>query len=112
LDHVHAVAGIQKGVLARAVQATRPGGVVVYSTCTFAPEENEAVLDHVLADEDCELVEFDLPLDTDPGVTGWDGETYDESVTRAKRIYPHRNDTGGFFCAKLRVGGDGAEVGA
>ncbi|WP_424015168.1 RsmB/NOP family class I SAM-dependent RNA methyltransferase [Halorubrum xinjiangense] len=104
LDHVHAVAGIQKGVLARAVQATRPGGVVVYSTCTFAPEENEAVLDHVLANEDCELMEFELPLDTDPGVTEWEGETYDESVTRAKRIYPHRNDTGGFFCAKLRVG--------
>jgi NOL1/NOP2/sun family putative RNA methylase len=112
LDHVHAVAGIQKGVLARAVQATRPGGVVVYSTCTFAPEENEAVLDHVLASEDCDLVDFGLPLDTDPGVTEWDGETYDESVTRAKRIYPHRNDTGGFFCAKLRVGGGGDESGS
>jgi len=109
LGHVDAVAGIQKGILARAVQATRPGGVVVYSTCTFAPEENEAVLAHVLANEDCELVEFDLPLDTDPGVTEWEEETYDESVTRAKRIYPHRNDTGGFFCAKLRVGGEGDE---
>ena len=112
LDHVHAVAGIQKGALARAVQATHPGGVVVYSTCTFAPEENEAVLDHVLAAEDCELVEFDLPLEAAPGVTEWDGETYDESVTRAKRVYPHRNDTGGFFCAKLRVGGAETEVGA
>ncbi|RLM76058.1 RsmB/NOP family class I SAM-dependent RNA methyltransferase [Halorubrum sp. Atlit-26R] len=106
LGHVDAVAGIQKGILARAVQATRPGGVVVYSTCTFAPEENEAVLDHVLGEEDCELVDFDLPLETDPGVTEWEGETYDESVTRAQRIYPHRNDTGGFFCAKLRVGGE------
>jgi len=106
LDHVHAVAGIQKGILARAVQATRPGGTVVYSTCTFAPEENEAVLDHVLAAEDCEVVAFDLPLDTVPGVTEWDGETYDESVTRAHRVYPHHNDTGGFFCAKLRVGGE------
>ncbi|WP_200531758.1 RsmB/NOP family class I SAM-dependent RNA methyltransferase [Halorubrum sp. LN27] len=108
LDHVHAVAGIQKGILARAVQATRPGGTVVYSTCTFAPEENEAVLDHVLAAEDCEVVEFELPLDTVPGVTEWEGETYDESVTRAHRVYPHHNDTGGFFCAKLRVGGDEA----
>jgi len=106
LDHVHAVAGIQKGVLARAVQATRPGGTVVYSTCTFAPEENEAVLDHVVANEACELVEFDLPVDTVPGVTAWEDETYDESVTRAHRVYPHHNDTGGFFCAKLRVGGD------
>mgnify|MGYP000238091080 FL=1 len=106
LDHVHAVAGIQKGVLARAVQATRPGGTVVYSTCTFAPEENEAVLDHVISNGDCEVVEFDLPLDAVPGVTEWEGETFDESVTRAHRVYPHHNDTGGFFCAKLRVGGD------
>jgi len=88
------------------VQATRPGGTVVYSTCTFAPEENEAVLDHVLGEEDCEIVDFDLPLDTVPGVTEWDGETYDESVTRAHRVYPHHNDTGGFFCAKLRVGSE------
>ncbi len=104
-EHVEAVAGIQKGILARAVQATRPSGTVVYSTCTFAPEENEAVLDHALANEDCELVAFDLPVETVPGVTEWDGETYDESVRRAHRVYPHHNDTGGFFCAKLRVGG-------
>ncbi|MFB6151175.1 MAG: RsmB/NOP family class I SAM-dependent RNA methyltransferase, partial [Haloarculaceae archaeon] len=42
IDHVRGIAGVQKGVLRRAVQATRPGGTVVYSTCTFAPEENEA----------------------------------------------------------------------
>jgi len=106
LEHVHGVAGIQKGILTRAVQATRPGGVVVYSTCTFAPEENEAVLDHALAAEDCEVVPFELPVETVPGVTAWDGETYDPSVRHAQRIYPHHNDTGGFFCAKLRVGGE------
>ncbi len=106
LGHVEAVAGIQKGILTRAVQVTRPGGIVVYSTCTFAPEENEAVLDHVLAEENCELVSFELPVRTAPGVSEWDGETYDPSVQRARRIYPHHNDTGGFFCAKLRVGGE------
>jgi NOL1/NOP2/sun family putative RNA methylase len=105
LDHVHQVAGVQKGILRRAVQATREGGTVVYSTCTFAPEENEAVLDHVLDAEDCRLVGFDTELETDPGVTEWEGETYDPSVRRAHRIYPHQNDTGGFFCAKLAVGG-------
>ncbi|WP_123537438.1 RsmB/NOP family class I SAM-dependent RNA methyltransferase [Halosimplex salinum] len=103
LDHVDGISGVQKGVLRRAVQTTREGGTVVYSTCTFAPEENEAVLDYALAEEDCELVEFDLPLDHALGITEWDGETYDESVRRAKRIYPHHNDTGGFFCAKLEV---------
>jgi NOL1/NOP2/sun family putative RNA methylase len=105
LDHVHQVAGVQKGILKRAVQATREGGTVVYSTCTFAPEENEAVLDHVLAEEPCRLVDVDTRLRTSPGVTEWEGETFDASVEKAHRVYPHQNDTGGFFCAKLEVTG-------
>ena len=104
LSHVRGISGVQKDILARAVQATDAGGTVVYSTCTFAPEENEAVLDHVLATEDCELRGFDLSLAHRPGVTEWQDETYDPSVELAKRIYPHCNDTGGFFCAKLEVG--------
>ncbi|RYJ13852.1 RsmB/NOP family class I SAM-dependent RNA methyltransferase [Halogeometricum borinquense] len=105
MNHVHSVAGIQKGILRRAVQATRPGGTVVYSTCTFAPEENEAVLDHVLGEEDCKLVPWDAPdnFETAPGVTEWEDEEYDPSVELAHRVYPHHNDTGGFFCAKLEV---------
>jgi NOL1/NOP2/sun family putative RNA methylase len=104
-SYVKGIAGVQKGILTRAVEATEPGGTVVYSTCTFAPEENEAVLDHVLDSDcvNCELLEFDLPLDAAPGVTEWEDATYDPSLTRAKRIYPHLNDTGGFFCAKLEV---------
>ncbi|WP_299269881.1 RsmB/NOP family class I SAM-dependent RNA methyltransferase [Halorientalis sp.] len=105
LEHVKGIAGSQKGILRRAVQTVREGGSVVYSTCTFAPEENEAVLDHVLAEEPCRLAEFELPLDYVPGVTEFEGKTFDESVRKAKRIYPHHNDTGGFFCAKLEVEG-------
>ncbi|MFC6938911.1 RsmB/NOP family class I SAM-dependent RNA methyltransferase [Salinirubellus sp. GCM10025818] len=104
LSHVEGIAGVQKGILKRAVEVTREGGTVVYSTCTFAPEENEAVLDYVLGERDCRLVEFDLPLESSPGVTEWEGESFDRSVERARRIYPHQNDTGGFFCAKLEVG--------
>jgi NOL1/NOP2/sun family putative RNA methylase len=103
MSHVRGISGVQKDILERAVQATKAGGTVVYSTCTFAPEENEAVLDHVLESEDCELVDFDLALDHREGITEWQGDEYDPSVTLAKRIYPHFNDTGGFFCAKLAV---------
>jgi len=105
LDHVTGIAGVQRDILGRAIEVTRPGGTVVYSTCTFAPEENEGVLDYVLDEEPCRLVEFDLPLASSPGVTGWEGEEFDPSVARARRIYPHQNDTGGFFCAKLEVTG-------
>lgn len=103
IEHVEGVAGVQKGILRRAIQVTEPGGQVVYSTCTFAPEENEAVLDHALATEDCRLVEQELPLAHTSGVTEWNGEQYDPTVQRAARIYPHHNDTGGFFCATLEV---------
>jgi 16S rRNA C967 or C1407 C5-methylase (RsmB/RsmF family) len=104
MDHVRSVVGVQKGILRRAVQATREGGTVVYSTCTFAPEENEAVLDHVLAEEDCRIVDVDAPLETSPGVTEWEGETFHPDVEKAHRVYPHQNDTGGFFLARLEVG--------
>ena len=103
MDHVHGVAEVQKGILRRAIQATKPGGRVVYSTCTFAPEENEAVLDHALREEDCRLVEWDAPLETRPGVQAWDDEEFHPSVERAHRVYPHLNDTGGFFLAVLEV---------
>jgi NOL1/NOP2/sun family putative RNA methylase len=106
-SHVRGIAGVQKGILTRAIEATKPGGTVVYSTCTFAPEENEAVLAHVLESErvNCEMVPFDLPepLDSVSGITEWKNESYDPSVTNAHRIYPHLNNTGGFFCGKLEV---------
>ncbi|MFC6769730.1 RsmB/NOP family class I SAM-dependent RNA methyltransferase [Natrinema soli] len=101
--HISSVAGIQKGIIRRAIQATREGGTVVYSTCTFAPEENEAIVQHALDTESCRVVDFDLGLEHSPGLTEWDGEPFDSSLENAARIYPHQNDTGGFFVAKLEV---------
>ncbi|AHG03311.1 SAM-dependent methyltransferase [Halobacterium sp. DL1] len=94
---------LQSDILERAVELTREGGSVVYSTCTFAPEENEAVVDAVLDAADCRLVDFDTGLTSAPGLTEWDDEAYDESLTKTRRYYPHLNDTGGFFAAKLEV---------
>jgi NOL1/NOP2/sun family putative RNA methylase len=103
------VVGAQEALLRRAVQLTRPGGVIVYSTCTFAPEENEAVLDRVLRDEhvSCEPISLDLPHD--PGILDWDGQRYHDDVENAWRVYPHHLDSGGLFMARLRrLGGPAA----
>lgn len=101
------VAAVQRALLSRAVRVTRPGGRVVYATCTFAPEENEAVLDDVVGEEACRLVDVELPVESRPGVREWGGERFDAAVERAHRVYPHLNDTGGFFVAALEVtGGD------
>lgn len=91
---------LQIGLLRRAVRITRPGGVIVYSTCTYAPEENELVVQKVL--DEARLEQFSLPgLKGCPGITEWEGEELDEDLKHCARYYPHINDTGGFFVAKL-----------
>lgn len=102
---LESISAVQTDILRRAIQATRSGGHVVYSTCTFAPEENEAVLDRVLDTEACRVIEIDCPVATAPGVTEWQGTRFDPSVELARRVWPHLNDTGGFFLAKIEVGG-------
>ena len=102
-DASASMAAIQRDILERAVAMTKSGGTVVYSTCTFAPEENEGVVDEVIAETGSRVVPFELPLDHDPGITEWKDQTYDETLEDTKRLYPHRNDTGGFYVAKLEV---------
>lgn len=93
---------VQQQLLNRALDLVKPGGVAVYSTCTLAPEENEAVLDAVLGDR--AVVEpFSIKgLHHHPGVIHWHGKTYRSDLTHAHRYFPHLNDTGGFFVARLR----------
>jgi NOL1/NOP2/sun family putative RNA methylase len=91
---------LQVRLLKRALMLTHPGGTVVYSTCTYAPEENEAVVNQVL--DLARLEKFSLlGLQSSPGLTEWNGETYSEDLKLCARYYPHQNDTGGFFVAKL-----------
>lgn len=94
----------QISILRKAVQRCRVGGRIVYSTCTYAPEENEAVVDHILKENDgaLRLVPTQIPgLTFLPGLSRWQGEDFDSSMCHAARIYPHHNDSGGFFVALL-----------
>ena len=92
----------QEHLLRRAIRLTRPGGCVVYSTCTFAPEENEGVVDNVLAGQG-HIVPFSIGLRSSHGLSSWQGRVFREDMANAKRFYPHQNDTGGFFVAKIIV---------
>ncbi len=93
-------------LLRAAITACRPGGRVVYSTCTYAPEENEAVVDAVLREAGGTLRLRPARLDDlvcSPGLTRWGDQTFDPTLVNAMRIWPHQNDTGGFFIAVLDV---------
>lgn len=93
----------QKKLLASALYCLNEGGVLVYSTCTHAPEENEGVIDFALKNFPVELESMTLPLSCRQGVTQWKDDQYTEDVTRTCRIYPQDNDSEGFFVARLRL---------
>lgn len=100
---IRRMAGIQRGLIEAAFQALRPGGTLVYSTCTFAPEENEEVLDFLLSlfPGNARIEELDERFGTTEGVTEWEGKTYHPDVARGRRFLPHVTGTGGFFVAKV-----------
>ncbi|MBS3760500.1 RsmB/NOP family class I SAM-dependent RNA methyltransferase [Halodesulfurarchaeum sp.] len=98
------LATVQRDILVRAIKATRHGGTVVYSTCTFAPEENESVVDAAITETAAHVVDFETRLPTEPGLKSWDGTDFHPTLEKTKRYYPHQTDTGGFYVAKLEVG--------
>ena len=94
---------LQIGLLKNALRLTKPGGVVVYSTCTYAPEENELVVEEALGDaEEFRLEKVCIPgLLECPGITEWNGQRLNDDLSCTARYYPHINDTGGFYVAKI-----------
>jgi NOL1/NOP2/sun family putative RNA methylase len=91
---------LQIGLLKNALRLVKPGGVVVYSTCTYAPEENELVVQTCL--DVARLEKISIPgLKECPGITEWNGDPLDNDLMNCARYYPHLNDAGGFFVAKI-----------
>ncbi|HEX6070151.1 MAG TPA: RsmB/NOP family class I SAM-dependent RNA methyltransferase, partial [Longimicrobiaceae bacterium] len=93
----------QGELLRDAVRLVRPGGMLLYSTCTFAPEEDEEVLARLLAD--VRGVEMAALPPVDGGEAArpeWAGDSADPSIARAMRLWPHRFPGAGHFVAALR----------
>ena len=94
---------LQKALLASAIEILKPGGEIVYSTCTHAPEENEDVVDFILEKfPDIKIESIKLPIKCRSGITEWDGNNYNQEVKKSCRIYPQDSDTEGFFIAKMK----------
>ena len=111
VDNIRLCAARQDGILDAAAQMLRPGGRLVYSTCTFAPEENELAVARFLLRHG----EFSLePITVDWGSPGFpaDGLTafgatpdMEADLTGCRRIFPHQGGEG-HFIARLRKAAD------
>lgn len=101
--HIKRLQQLQKRILTQAWRLLRPGGTLVYSTCTMAPEENEAVIDYLLrSQEDARVlpVEIELPNRV-PTVSHWNNKAYSPETRLALRLKPSPNIEA-FFVCKLR----------
>ena len=101
----------QQEILASGAQLVAPGGFLVYSTCTFAPQENEGVIAGFLAGHpDFTLIGPNTPWFS-PGRPDWVGEP-DPALKKTVRLWPHRLRGEGHFAALLRRSPEAPEADA
>lgn len=131
---------LQKQLFRRAFEILKVGGEIIYSTCTHAPEENEAIANWALKEfsDQIQIEEINLPIKPREGLTNWEPprlednknkkisraigagrslggkenlernlatvneEKYLKEVKKCARVYPHDNNTEGFFLVKFR----------
>lgn len=93
----------QRRLLYSAIRCLKPGGSVVYSTCSFSPEENEMVVHKLVAKFGGAIriapIPFELPQFRS-GLTSWRGREFDKSMSMTRRIIPDAS-MDGFFVARL-----------
>ena len=102
-EQVRVCADRQLMILNEAATMLMPGGTMVYSTCTFAPEENEELIDRFLGEhEEFELTQVDVPY-FDRGKPEWGNGR--EELLRTFRLFPHHLHGEGHFVAVLHKKG-------
>ena len=92
-DYPSELAQLQKDILSDGLKMLAPGGQLIYSTCTWSPEENEGVVAWILENyPDLELV----------AIPKWNGMSDGIDFPETARMYPHHFKGEGQFVAKFQ----------
>ncbi|PIU22052.1 MAG: tRNA methyltransferase [Candidatus Diapherotrites archaeon CG08_land_8_20_14_0_20_30_16] len=94
---------LQKQLIESAIIACKPGGTIIYSTCTLSPEEDEEIIDYALNKyNNIKLgkITFD-GLQTSSGNIEYNGKEYNKEIKKVIKVWPHKAKIEGFFIAKI-----------
>lgn len=98
-DGIAEYSQIQKKLFETALLVLKPGGIILYSTCSFAPEENELVVDSMLGRFNLEVEPLPFGIN---GLTRFGEMVFHEKLKWTVRFYPHIHNSIGFYIARLR----------
>lgn len=94
----------QKKLLYSAFQSLKPEGILVYCTCSFAPEENEMMIQYLIDKfpHAVHIEKIDLPFtNLQKGLQSWNNQTFSQEIKNAVRILPNEMMESFFIC-KIR----------
>ncbi len=94
----------QKGLIRSAFETLKPGGLLLYSTCTFSPDENESIINYLIRKYPscCKIEPINLRVrNILPGLSSWNGVDFAKGIKNCIRIVPNELMEG-FFIALLR----------
>jgi len=91
IDNVNLCSARQKRILADVLPSLKEGGFLYYSTCSYSIQENEGIVNWLVAEFEMEYVPLDLQKDW--GII---------ETPSGYRFYPHLTPSEGFFCAVLK----------
>lgn len=96
IDKVNECAFIQKQLIDAAMILLKPGGQLIYSTCTYNMIENEQQIQYLLEHYDCSLIPLEKSHGMQPGI----------DMEEAVRLYPHHYQGEGHFIALIQKHGE------
>ena len=100
-------ADMQRNILDDVSVMLKPGGIMLYSTCTFSPLENEKSIEYLLSlDDRFELLDFEKYEAFDNGHPEW-GDTMNRELKKCARLWPHKIEGEGHFVALIKKNNEG-----
>lgn len=104
-------ADLQRSILDEAVKMLKPGGRLLYSTCTFAPLENEKSIEYLLSlDDRLSIEKFDKYEGFDDGHPEW-SDTNNSELKKCARLWPHKISGEGHFVCLIKKDGNNTNTG-